>query len=111
MTLILLLKPGLGVEQNILFANEDKVVHLGLFLSLTLLWFRYFNQELSIALDKVVLLVLITGFVLSAGTELLQDFVPGRETDFIDFIFNMGGVAIGVVFSYILEKRNQTLVK
>ncbi len=109
MTLILLLKPGIGHEQNVFFPNEDKVVHFGLFFSLTALWFRHFVRELSFSLRRATIMISFFGFLIGGGTELLQDYIPGRETDIMDFAFNLAGVTVGGVFGFLLEKRNQSL--
>ncbi len=111
LTLYVLLKPGLGFEEVVFFRHEDKVAHFGLFLNLTLLWYREFAINLGIEHRKSLLAVVVFGVIIAGFTEVLQKYIPNRGMDAIDFIFNLLGVFSGVFFYLILEKTKQYLVK
>lgn len=109
LTLTLLLKPEIGFEQAVFFIGEDKVVHFGLFVTLTLLWCRYMVEELMIHRSAALIMVLTVGLFLSGVTELMQHYIPGRGTDWADFFFNVIGVTSGMIFYVLFEKRGRLL--
>ncbi|MFY0689644.1 MAG: VanZ family protein [Cyclobacteriaceae bacterium] len=104
MTLVLLLKPGIGRETNVFFPGEDKVVHLGLFCSLTMLWYHHFLQEIKMTRIVATWVIIISGILLSGTTEIAQAYIPGRGSDIEDFISNILGVTIGII-AYLIGIR------
>ena len=112
LTLYLLLTPGIGVEQVVMFEHEDKVAHFSLFFNLTLLWHREIGINLrALPGAKPTLVTLFFGLILAATTEIAQYFIPHRGMDMADFAFNLLGVLVAILFRNVFEKRKQTLFK
>ena len=85
-----------------LFAGEDKLVHLGMFggWSFLLSMSLYSHQNVLLWQFIVVLIVL----VFAGGSEYIQQFIPGRGSDWIDFLVDLIGGIIGMSFSFSLKK-------
>jgi glycopeptide antibiotics resistance protein len=85
---------------KILYA-DTRIVALGNFLMLTpfpiAIWF--INSKIS--LKKIFLL----GTSLSATFEIVQMAIPGRVSDFVDFLSNSLSVLIGIAIVRLLRRR------
>jgi len=55
--------------------------------------------------------IILFGVIIAGFTEVLQQYIPNRGMDLIDFILNLVGVSFGVLFYLILEKTKQTFFK
>jgi VanZ family protein len=103
---------GLSAVQvnNYGYDNFDKVLHLGIFFLLTLVFYWILDTTRRRTLHLT--LVVCTG-VLGVGSEFLQGFLAnGREFDLYDLIANVMGslVAIGLCSWYhkrMLERKRQ----
>lgn len=86
---------------KILYA-DTRLVALGNFLMLTPfpIIFSYLSPRAS--LRKIFLL----GASLSAAFELIQMAIPGRVSDFVDFLSNSLSVLIGIAIVRLLRRRN-----
>lgn len=105
LTCYLLFKPGLGFEQAVFFAGEDKVAHLILFWNLTFLWGLNFST--TFLLDKWIVIKMITvfGLIFAGLSEWIQDYIPHRGMDLADFIFDAIGIIFGIILFFFVEKR------
>jgi VanZ family protein len=88
----------------------DKVVHLGLFGIFTLLLVRSFLSNLKF---KNILLLIAFLFAASFGlfVELLQNIVPGRNFEWMDWLADMIGSGIGIAAFKILNMNNWRVFK
>ena len=86
---------------KILYA-DTRLVALGNLLMLTPLPIILNAIYPSISLRKIF----FTGTALSALFELIQLVIPGRVSDFVDFLSNSLSVIVGIVFVRLLRHRN-----
>ena len=96
MLILLLLLPSKNIPQT--FPHADKLVHFGLFFVHG--FFVYGTLYLSVPKQRKMttfLYVLMACFLFGLILELLQSLVPGRSTDLLDILFNMGGVTLGII--------------
>jgi len=103
-SLILLTLPGSAFpkENWLNFIWADKLIHIGMFALLTLLWcYAFFKSNPSNNLLKIFL---ITGFVFiiyGAAMEFVQKYwIPNRSFELEDIIADTIGVILGFLFSY-----------
>ena len=89
LVLIVTLMPGDGkVAGNYL----DKVVHFSVFLFLSIsICNKYIKTK---KLVEILFFAIMLGFI----TEVLQQFIPGRNTDIYDAIADTLGVIVGYYF-------------
>jgi VanZ family protein len=93
--LILILTPSYG-EFSINYI--DKIVHFGLFLILTInACYKYRTYEKKI---EAVIWIIFFGLV----TEVIQQFIPGRDMDIYDGLAD----TLGVIFGYYFYKKNRS---
>ena len=92
--LILILTPSSGrFSINYL----DKLVHFGLFLTLSInASYKYQSYERKM---EVTLWIIFSGLI----TEVIQQYIPGRDMDIYDGIAN----TLGVISGYYIYKMNQ----
>jgi len=89
------------------FAISDKIKHFSAFfglsvlLSLTLL---YQNKVLLFKKYFIAAAVIISSFY-GLVDEIHQSFVPGRNSEFLDWVADSLGAAAGVLFVYYLLKK------
>jgi VanZ family protein len=88
----------LPVNTNIDLGNKDKIGHLLAYFALTsnALLVNNFYSKKSVMLS----IIIAYGFTL----ELLQGYVPGRDTSFLDGIFNSTGVILGLLFVILIRR-------
>jgi VanZ family protein len=78
--------------------QPDKVIHLLIFAVFIYLLIKGFlaSEHLPWLSTYAVLIALLLGFLLGAGTELIQHFlVPMRRGSVFDFLANMAGCGLG----------------
>jgi VanZ family protein len=78
----------------------DKWVHVGIFISLMILWSRvYLKRDLRNP-KKILLLIAMFLLIYGVCVELIQHyFIPNRSFDWGDIIADAGGVVIGYLYS------------
>lgn len=86
------------------FEGADKLLHLGVFLSLTLIP--------VITFDKIYNIILGIVFVMSIGIciELFQYYMPTRQAEVMDVVYDGFGVALGTVMGLALRGIYQSLL-
>lgn len=95
--LVVTLTPGNG---KILGNYLDKVAHFSIFLFLSLsINFKFRNQEKQIE-------YLLWAVLLGLLTEIIQQFIPGRNMDLYDVLANL----LGVIFGYYFSGKYQSLM-
>lgn len=53
-------------------------------------------------------ITIAAGLLIAAGTEIIQDYIPGRSSDLQDFGFNLLGIVCAMIFYVVTEKRLQS---
>ncbi|MFH1305060.1 MAG: VanZ family protein [Candidatus Omnitrophota bacterium] len=76
--------------------NLDKIAHFVEFAVLSALIIRTFNRLGKIFSGRSVVFTLILGAGYGILVELIQRFVPGRNADLYDAVFNTAGVVFGI---------------
>ena len=74
----------------------DKLIHLSIYGVL-----GFFAQA------AISLWALLYTTILAVLTELLQNFIPGRAPDIVDFSSNMVGIIIGTSLWELVRRRTQ----
>jgi len=102
-------KPPAGLGD--LWADKkDKILNVLLFLPLGFLLARHLRSR-GFSLPRAVLLTTALGFGLSLTVELLQAFLPSRESDLMDLISNTLGTLAGSFINKIDRgTRRRTMV-
>lgn len=94
--LVVTLTPGNGkIAGNYL----DKVAHLLIFLFMTLNFLLYYKADTLHT--EILFWLIISGF----ATEILQQFIPGRNMDLFDALADTVGV--GVAYYFHKSKKDQ----
>ena len=85
----------------------DKLVHFIEYFILGFLMIRAFIDSFpNMNLTKALLLSIILCALYAASDELHQKFVPGRDCDFFDFVFDFLGASSAVLaFTYFKEEQ------
>ena len=78
--------------------------HFALYFLLSLLLFRAFAAGVAIRPALLALFIAAHGSV----TEWCQNFVPGREVDPLDLLFNLLGGLLGGVTWFVASKRRES---
>ena len=88
------------------FFSADKLVHTIEFGLFGILMYRAFRYPRP--LWRPYALTLIVGIPFAALDELHQRFVPGRNCDPADFLFDIAGIALFAGLSALLHRRGQS---
>jgi hypothetical protein len=83
-----------------LFPGFDKFLHLMAFAVLTFFWMRALGSSTG-----SMVLVLAFSVCYAMGTEVFQDWVPGRTQSLGDFMANLLGAGLGVYFAFLMTVR------
>ncbi len=77
------------------FKHKDKLVHIGIYVVYTTVWFAFFNSEQKKTnYLKVILLAFTTGILI----EILQGvFTLNRSAEILDVVANSIGIAIAIL--------------
>ncbi|MFH1412332.1 MAG: VanZ family protein [Candidatus Omnitrophota bacterium] len=81
----------------LLVGNFDKMAHFLEYMVLSILLIRALYRAWSLPMSKNAVIALILGCVYGIVMELIQLFIPGREADIRDVIFNLIGATAGVI--------------
>ena len=86
------------------FQGADKLLHLGVFMSLTLIP--------VITFDKMYNIILGILFVMSIGVciELFQYSMPTRQAEWMDVVYDGYGVALGSLIGWALRGVYQSIL-
>lgn len=100
---IVIVTPGDSLPKSYLFDIPffDKFIHLALFfIFAVLLYIGLHKQSETYILKRWILtFTIITGLAYSITTEIIQYYLAiGRSGDFLDFVANITGFLLGVVF-------------
>lgn len=92
--------PDIGFNVN------DKLIHLFVFFFLTILLLIAAKREnfLRISSGKFIQVVSVIVVLIGASTEVLQNYIPGRQMDLADMVANIIGVLIGVITFRLFNK-------
>lgn len=105
--LVLSFLPGEKLPQ-VPVAHLDKIIHFLVYFILSLLVIRLFQYEgrFSRPVEASFTLILAGGY----GTliELMQHFIPGRDSSIFDALINILGAVIGIIIGRIIYVRNNT---
>ncbi|MHA7101894.1 VanZ family protein [Roseivirga pacifica] len=102
---ILLLLPQESFPESELL-SYDKLAHIGVFAILEVLLLLAFFKGKGQNTIKLKILTLTINIVYGSVLELLQQFSPGRLTDWYDFFANSVGALVGVIFfSIFIENK------
>lgn len=85
--------------------NGDKVGHLGLIGTLSLLCNLAFHPRQPRWLPRWITLVTLILLVILSGEEIAQAFIPTRTCDLFDWLADLAGLAIGQTVALWLRKR------
>jgi len=101
--------PG-SIHGRIPFRLFDKAAHLGEFAGLGLFLMLAFRGTLPKAdLRHILMLVLIVGLAIGVLDELYQNLIPGRAVEFLDWVADTIGVAVGSTIAMIHYKRRERI--
>lgn len=85
------------------FEGEDKVAHVILFMVWSfLLTVRGLYAAMNIR--NVIVLAVIISLSTAIGTELLQEIIPNRSRDFMDFVADAVGGFVGIFMAIVFNK-------
>ena len=87
-------KPALPVPM--LFSHQDKIHHMGAYFIMGILAWRFFNDFFSKP-TTVMIVSLCFCSIYGISDEWHQSFVPGRETDVLDWLADTIGAILGLV--------------
>ncbi len=90
------------------FNVNDKIIHLIIFLFLTLLLLIAASKEnfLRIPIKKRMYFIPVIASCIALATEIAQNFIAGRQMDLSDMIANLAGVLIGAfIFRYLINNK------
>lgn len=91
---------------GVAFNLNDKIVHLIIFLLFSLLLSLAIKKEkfLNISSRRIFTVVLTGTSIVAASTEILQNFIPGRQMDIYDLVANEVGVFAGLLIYRLVYK-------
>lgn len=89
------------------FAYSDKLMHLGAFAVLAILFFRaYGSTGQKISLSGLVLLSLVSSMMFGVMIEVNQSYLPHRRAEAMDLAADFFGSSTGVfIYLMFLQKR------
>ncbi len=101
--LLLTLSPG-GGAQHMGLKFIDKFVHMGLFSVFSFLMVVGLKKQNAFHKLNTFLLVIAFSTVLGSSIEIVQEFVPGRDFDWLDILSNFSGTILGIFIYYMIYK-------
>lgn len=96
-----LLDPSIGYSVNV----EDVVINVLGFIPFGFLGTFWLRQRWRGRIVSVAVLVVLAGFAVSFGIELLQVCMPTRNSSLLDLITNVTGTILGVIAAWAVMKR------
>ncbi len=99
--------PG-SLTGRIPFRMFDKVAHTGEFAGLALFLMVAFRGSLPRAsMRQITMLVMIVGLSIGMLDELYQHLIPGRAVEFLDWVADTVGMALGSAIALIHYRRRR----
>lgn len=97
---------ALALVPNLMATNEgaDKMLHLTVFCIL-MLW-----PVMTFQKPSAIIAALIGLFSVGIGIELAQEFIPGRNQEVMDIVFNCAGILSGLTIGYLMRDSYQSLL-
>ncbi len=94
---ILLAMPSQDLPNT--FEVSDKFKHFLAFFVLSFLFSMslHFQEIFSKNKKNIILVVMVLASIYGGLTEIIQAYVPGRSCEFIDWLFDIGGVLLGIL--------------
>lgn len=88
------------------FEVSDKFKHFFAFFLLSYLFSMslHFQEKFKNISKYAVILVVVVASFYGGITEIIQAYVPGRSCDFIDWMFDFGGVLSGILVYLVFMK-------
>jgi VanZ family protein len=92
--------PHIGIEW------EDKIAHsLAYFIfGISLIMFLLSNTKWD-SRNKIAIVTIIIGALYGFSDELHQYFIPGRDAEFLDWVADIVGISISLIFIKILKNK------
>lgn len=92
--------PRIGIEW------EDKIAHtLAYFIfGISLIMFLLSNTK-SENRNKIAIFTIIIGAFYGFSDELHQYFIPGRDAEFLDWVADVVGISMSIIFIKILKNK------
>lgn len=94
-----------GFTRSILGFRADKVVHFLMFFPFPILFYMAFGWSTRKPWHSLllVLFILLVGSLTAAGTELVQDFIPYRASDRIDFLADFLALSCSAIITFLID--------
>ena len=89
---------------TVLTPTVQNILHIPIYGVLAYLWLNSFNKHCTAILKSIFLTLLIT-ILYNLLDEFHQTFVPGRYGSSLDMIFNLIGIACGMVAFFLLQSN------
>ena len=83
----------------------DKGVHFLEFAVLAILLFFGYFKSFGIDMKMKAFLAFITATILAIGDEIHHYFIPGRESDILDVIADVGGIIFGLFLFWYFSRK------
>ena len=99
-----------GMPVQVFGIDTDKLVHFLMFLPFPILFYMAFRRPTTKVWHSLVLTICILaiGCTVAAGTEIIQDFIPYRESDISDFMADFLAVCLSSAIVLVID-LNKTL--
>lgn len=85
------------------FEGSDKLLHLLAFMCLT------FIPVMACKTMRSILLCAMCVMTIGIGIEMAQTYIPSRQAEFMDIVFNTLGVSVGIVMAMTLKRAQQII--
>lgn len=96
--------PKLEIDLNNKILRLDYVIHFIVYFTLSIL-FLLWKADKYLKIKSNLLFYFLLGALLFAGlSEFIQTFIPGRSFNPIDFLFNTGGIILGIIAPKLILK-------
>ena len=94
-----------SVPRSFFGIESDKIVHFLMFLPFPILFYMAFGWRTSRPWHSILLALGILGLgtLIAVGTELVQDFIPYRASDKIDFLADFLALCISSVITLFID--------
>lgn len=88
------------------FEFSDKIVHMAIYFILFLTAYYSFNNQKKFKLlnENVIFTSLVFSVLYGALDEVHQLFVPGRSCDIYDWLADVAGVILAIIFLLLIKK-------
>ena len=108
---VLLFLPDDNLPSQELIPHQDKIAHFVLFSVFSVLWLTAFRRNSLVKEKLTIVIILLFGLILAGLSELIQEKIPGRSADPVDFLIDLIGLSAGMFFHFLIEKRNHSVMK